>query len=313
MAVGIGASGVAGLALETTPGTYVAPDKFFPFNSESLQFMQDTNWRRPIRNSASVIGAVPGNVHTEGDITMEALSDVVPYFLMASRCDVVKTGASSPFTYAFTPSPRATPENTLSLTLVRNGVVFGYTGLVVGSFTFSVENGLLNFNCRMVGSDEDTESVPTPVWPTTTPFGAGQYELEMPTGTPVEDMDGFSWSSEDNAEPQYRLRAGGVRGAKFVKFGEHSSTLTVERDFESRTAYEAFKALTAQSLTLSGTKSASDAITLELKAAITDSYTVNLSSQGDLVRASTSYQAVADATGIDYEVTIATTEDITVA
>ena len=312
MAVGIGASGVAGLAFETVPGTYVPPTKFFPFNSESLQYMQETNWRRPIRNSASIIGAVPGNVHIEGDIAMEALSDVVPFFLLAARTNVVKTGAVAPYSYAFTPSPRATPARTLSITIVRNGVVFAYTGCVVGSFTFSIENGLLNFNVRILGSDEAVQSAPTAIWPTTTPFGAGQYSLEMPTGTPVEDMDTFSWAAEDNADAQYRLRSGGARGAKFIKFGEHSSTLTVERDFETRADYDAFKALTAQSLTLTGTKGPNESIELKLLAAIKDTYQVNLSGQGDLVRASISYQAVADATGNDYSATIKCAENITV-
>jgi hypothetical protein len=312
MSYGIGAGGIAGLAFETTAGTYVAPTKFFPFNSESLQKMQDTVWRRPIRNSASVIGAVPGNVHTEGDIQMEALSDVVPYFLYASRTTVTKTGAG-PYTYVIKPAPLATPNSgrTLSITLVRNGVVFGYTGLVVSSFTFTIDNGLLQFNCSMVGSDESTQSSPTATWPTTTPFGAGQYTLEFPTGTPLEDFDTFTWTSEDNAEPQYRLRAAGARGAKFIKFGEHNSTLNVERDFQTRADYDAFVALTSQSLTLTASKGASESIALNLSAAIADTYAINLSGQGDLVRGTVSYQAVADATGIDYTITIICAQNIT--
>src|ERR1043166_1253023 len=39
-----------------TPGTYTAPTKFVPFMSESLTSTQATIWRRPIRQSADVIG-----------------------------------------------------------------------------------------------------------------------------------------------------------------------------------------------------------------------------------------------------------------
>jgi hypothetical protein len=310
MAFGIGASGIAGLALETVSGTYVAPTKFFPFNSESLNFIQSTVWRRPIRNSASIIGAVPGNVNTAGDMAMEALADVVAYFLYASRTSVTKTGAG-PYTYVFKPAPLAVPSRTLSITIVRDGIVFGYTGIVVSSFNFTIDNGILNFNVTMVGSDESVQTTPTATWPTTTPFGAGQYSVEMPTGTPVEDMDNFTWTSEDNAEPQFRLRAAGARGAKFVKFGEHNSTLTVDRDFQTRADFDAFKALTSNSLTLTATKGVNESITLLLGAAIADTYTVNLSGQGDLVRASVTYQAVADATGIDYTITVKNAENIT--
>jgi hypothetical protein len=311
MSYGIGASGVMGIAQEAVSGTYVAPTKFFPFNSETLQYMQETNWRRPIRNSASIIGAVAGNVHTEGEITMEALEDVVPYFLYASRANVVKSGAGPNYTYTATPSPVATPQETLSVTVVRNGVVFGYTGITVTSFTFTIDNGLLNFNVNVLGSDEAVQSNPTPTWPTSTPYGAGTYTLEMPTGTPIEEMDTFSWQSEDNGEPQYRLRSGGARGAKFIKFGEHNSTLSVEKDFQTRDEYDAFKALTAQSLTLTASKSVNNSISLVLNAAIKDTYAVNLSGQGDLVRASVEYQAVADASGLDYSIVIKTQENIT--
>lgn len=79
--------------------TYTAPTKFFPFNSESLTSPQATVWRRPIRQSADIIGAVPGNFNIEGDIVMEALEDVVPYFLMASRTAVTKVDASPNYTY----------------------------------------------------------------------------------------------------------------------------------------------------------------------------------------------------------------------
>src|SRR5882757_444073 len=39
-----------------TPGTYTAPTKFIPFMSETLTSVQATTWRRPIRQSADIIG-----------------------------------------------------------------------------------------------------------------------------------------------------------------------------------------------------------------------------------------------------------------
>ena len=60
MGYGIGAGGILGFAHEVTPGTYVAPAFYWPFLSESVKFQQDTVWRRPIRQSADIIGAVAG-------------------------------------------------------------------------------------------------------------------------------------------------------------------------------------------------------------------------------------------------------------
>lgn len=293
----------------SNPNTYLAPTKFFPFMSESLVFQQDTIWRRPIRQSADVIGAVPGNVHTEGDMGMEGLEDVVVYFLKASRTTLVKTGSAPNFTYTFTPNAAGVAINTLSLTLVRNGVVFGYTGICLSSMTFTVEDGILMFNVSLMGSDEAVQSLPVPTWPTTTPFGAGQYSMEIPTGTPVVDSDAFEFTVEHNAEPQYRLKTPG-RGAQFIKYGENNSTLTLERDFDNRTDYDNFKALTSQSITLTATKTANNSISMLMPVAIKDTYEVTAPGQGDLVRSSVAYQSVIDGTGKAWQIVVKTQEDI---
>jgi hypothetical protein len=309
MAVGIGAGGIAGLAFEVTPGTYVAPTKFFPFNSETITVPQETVFRRPIRQSADIIGAVAGNYHPMGDIEMEALEDVVIYFLYASRTAIVKSGATN-FTYTITPTSAAVPVRTLSLTLVRNGIVFGYTGMVTSSFAFGISDGLLTFKINVLGRDEASQSTPTATWPTSVPFGAGMYSIEIPTATPVLDTDTFEWTVEDNGEAQFRLKSTG-RGAQFINYGERNSTMTLERDFESRTDFDAFKNVTAQSITISATKGANNSISLLAPVAIKDTYEVGLSGQGDLVRAAISYQNVIDGTGKSWQIVLKTQEDIT--
>jgi hypothetical protein len=310
MAVGIGAGGFMGIALETVSGTYEAPTKFFAFESESLAYTQETNFRRPIRKSASIIGAVDGNSRVEGDISMEAFEDIVPYFLYASRVSIVKTGAAPNFVYTVTPTAAAVPTKTMSITVVRNGVAFGYSGMVVGSFTLTVEDGTLKFNPSLIGRDEANQTVPVPVFSTTTPFGAGKYNIQIPTASQVFDADGFDFSVDDSAEAQYRLKDTG-RGAQFISYGERSVTLTMERDFETRTEYDAYKALTAQSVTLTATKGTNNQISVVMPAAIKDEYTLGLSGQGDLIRASITYNGVIDASGNDYTLVVKTQEDVT--
>lgn len=292
-----------------SPGTYTAPTKFFPFMSEGLVTSQETVWRRPIRQSADILGAVPGNFHMEGDLSIEALEDVVIYFLYASRTNVVKSGSSN-YTYTITPTSAGVAARTLSLTIVRNGVVFGYTGVTLSSFTFNVSDGLLMFDVSLMGRDEQTASVPTPTWPTSTPYGAGMYSVEFPTGTPVTDTDTFEWSIEDNAEPQFRLKTPG-RGADFIKYGERNATMSAERDFITRTDYDNFKALTAEAVTITATKGINNSISLLAPVAIKDSYEVTAPGQGDLVRASIAYQLVMDGTGKSWQITLKTQENVT--
>jgi len=291
------------------PGTYVAPTKFFPFNSESIKITEDTVWRRPIRQSADIIGAVAGNFHPEGELALESLEDVVLWFLWASRTSIVRTGANPNWIYTITPTSAAVPNKTLSLTIVRNGVVFGYTGICLSSFTFGIDNGLLTFGTNVIGRDEAVQSLPVATWPTTTPFGAGMYTIEVPTGSTVLDTDTFEFSVEDNAEAQFRLKSTG-RGAEFIKYGERNSTMSMERDFEARTDYDLFKSITSQSITLTATKTANNLIALLAPVAIKDTYEVGLGGQGDLVRASIAYQNIIDGTGKSWQITIKTQETI---
>jgi hypothetical protein len=308
MAVGIGAAGILGIALETVSGTYLAPTKYIPFESESLNFVSENAQRRPIRQSADIVGIVPGNQHVEGDIGFEALPDAVAILLHAARHTVVKTGAG-PYTYVFTPNANALPVKTLSITLVKNGQVFAFTGMVIGSFTITPEDGVLKFNCSFQGRDEATQPAPTPTWPTTVPFGMGMYTIEIPTATQVFDTDTFEFQVEQNAEPQYRLKSGGQRGAQFIKYGENEVTLSVERDFENKTEYDQYKALTAKTITIKCINGANE-IDMLVPVSIIDTYDVTTPGQGDLVRASISYFGTLDATGKSYEITVKTTENI---
>jgi hypothetical protein len=309
MAPGIGASGVMGIALETVAGTYTAPTKYVPFSSESLQWQQETGFRRAIRKSPDVTYAVPGNSHVEGDIELDITEDVLPFFMMASRLDVVKTGAGPNYVYTGTPTAVAIPAKTLSITLVRNGIVFGYVGCVVGSYTFGVDDGTLTYTPTIFARDEAVQSAPTETWPTTTPYGMGQYSIEIPTASAVTDTDTFEFQVEDNAEPAFRLKSTG-RSPQFIKYGEREVTMSLERDFESRTDYDAFKALTAQSITLTASKGANNSISLLAPVAVKDSYEVGLDGQGDLVRASIEYQNLVGPSTPAYTLIAKTQENI---
>jgi hypothetical protein len=272
-----------------TPGVYSLPTKFIPFLSESIKYVQDTVWRRPIRQTADITGASAGNVHIEGDLELEVLEDVLPWFLFCSRMTCVKTGSNPNFVYTFTPTSAAIPPRTFSLTIERvAGVVFGYTGCVVSSLKFTVNNGLLTVTVSIIGRDEASAATPTPVWPTSGVFGAGTYSIEIPTATQVFDTDVFEFVVDDQAVPDFRLKNTG-RGAQLIHYGERNSTTHFERDFIDRVDYDAFKAYTSQALTITASKGINNLVTLLVQQAIKDTYEVNLSGQGDLVRAQINY------------------------
>lgn len=317
MSVGLAGCGFLGIALETVSGTYLAPTKYVPLRSESLSYQQDTVWRRPIAQTVDITAAIPGNVHVEGSIEVEATSDIMVYFHHIMRGALVKTGAA-PYIYTYTGVCGATGASTASgktasITIYRNvGGVFGYVGCLVSQISYKVDNGTLVATISIIGTDEASQAAPTPTWGTAIPFGAGEISLELPTATPIFDTEGFELTINDNAEPQYRMVTGaGARGARFVKFGEREISFSVDRDFDTRADYDAFKAYTAQSITWTATKTATENMSFLAAASIKDSYEVGLSGQGDLVRASIKYQAIRAGSGNAYQMVIKSAENVT--
>jgi hypothetical protein len=316
MTVGLNAAGIVGIARETTYGVYVAPTKFIPVRSETFEANNELIERRVIRNLAGVVGIVPGNLHYVGDMEIEVLTDIIPYFLNAARTSATQTGASPDFVYVFTPAHGALPSRSLSITVVRNGVVFGFVGCIVGSMEFSLDNGLLISRMSMLGAQESTQSLPTPTWPSTAPFGPGEYLVQIPTGTTVCDVDmSFTLGIEDNAVPEFRMC--GTREAEFVRFGERSVNLSLARDFESRADFDAFKVGTAQSITIKATRTlpapdSTEYIQFVMPSIIKNAYSVGLSSQGDLTRASIEYTVAAGAAVPEYTITVGSSESLAV-
>ena len=310
MAVGVGASGFVGFAPETVSGTYQAPTIYSLLRNEGMQHEQDTKWRRPLRGIADVAGAVAGSSHVEGDIEIEVTEDELVYWLKGARGATVKTGAG-PYLYTFTPNAVAVPTSTISITVVRNGIAFGYVGCIVGGIKVSIDEGTLIAVLSITGNKEASATLPTPTYPSQIPFGMGQYRLEIPTATQVFDADTFELTINDNPEPQYRLKDTDT-AAQFNKFGERSVELAINRDFETRTDYDAFKVLTAQSITLKCTKSVNQYVQFKVPASVKDSYEIEgLSGQAELIRAKISYQGVYDAgTSKAYEIVISTATNI---
>lgn len=312
MPLDIQATGFVGIAFEATAGTYTAPTKYFPIRSESLEYMQETHWRDVIMGANDLIGAVPGDAHVEGDLEIELLEDIIPYFLYASRNSVVKTGAGPNFVYTSTPKHGALPTvgRTLSITVVRAGVVFGYTGCVVGSMNFTTDGPIAICTMSVVGRDEITAGLPVPVFAATGPFGAGMYNLQIPTATTIFDVDTFSLQIEDNAEAQARRTA--VVGAAFIKFGAREVQFSIERDFTSRAEFDAFKSLTKESIKMVMTKGANNFVEFTLPVSIKDTYELGgLSDKGELVRVSVSYKGIYDlVTSKSYEIVVNTQESI---
>lgn len=317
MTVEVGGAGTIGVAFEAALGTFVAPVKWIPVRSESLQKMEGKVYRTNIRGLAGRSGVIQGYTHTEGDITFEVTSDVLPYFLYAARTVPVKTGGPAPFTYSFTPAHVAKASTaaganrkTLSMLVTRGGQPRGFVGLSVGQLAFTVDAGVLLCTASMVGTEEATQSSGSPTWAASTVFGPGKVTLEIPTATPRADMDTFSLTINDNLSPANRLN--GQRAAAYQNWGERETTLTCEADFDTLTDFNVFNNQTIQAVTLKAINTAlSDELAIVLNATAMDSYAYPLASLGDVNRASLAFHGFHNTTD-EYTITVKTSEDVVI-
>lgn len=295
MPVGIGGGGFLGFAFESTSGTYLAPTKYFPITNEGLNRSDNPIWRRDIRQNVDAYALVGGNIGVAGDLEFVATEDVIPYFLNIARMSVVKSGSSPNFTYTCTPTSAAQPVKTASITVVKNGAVFGYVGCILSSWSLRTEDSMLMMRCSILGTDEATQSLPTPTFAQTAAYGAGMYNVQIPTPTQVFTVDGFEFTAEDNGALEYRLKDTS-RGAQYARFGARDAQLTYDVDFIDKTEYDAYKNLTSTSVSITATKGINNNVALTLPAGYREEYTVALGGQGDLVRAHCVMRATFDNT-----------------
>lgn len=306
MAVGaleIGGSGSLGLAFEATLGTYVAAEKWIPIRSESLQVVEDKIYRMNIRQSVDRTGAVQGFYRVEGDISFEVTGAALLYFLYASRVTAARSGAG-PYTYTFTPATvgKVTTDTTsmlarksLSITVQRSQLPMGYSGCAVGQLAFSLDNGLLMCTASIVGMVEAAQTVVSPSFDATVPFGPGKLTVSVPSGTPRADADTFTMNINDNLVADNRLN--GARTPSYLHWGEREVTAGLEIDFSADVDFAAYTAQTAQTFRLLASNSATDSVQIDLAAAITDSDAINLGAIGDLNRQAIAYHGIDTGSG----------------
>jgi hypothetical protein len=319
---GIGATGFVGVAFETVKGTYVAPYAHVPVLSESLKYTEDKYYSQQLRQQVIDSQVTPGYYHIAGDIEMEVDVHFLPYFLYASRHTCVKAGAG-PYTYNYTPlTDGATSTNagttlpkTLSITCVRNGEVFGYSGCTVGQYAFTVDGGVLKVTMSIVGELEAEEALPVPTWLEADLLGADSHNVFVaasgvsPTwGAAADGFNGFTFTVNHNAEPQNRIVAN--RGASFVKFGKTDLEIDSELDFLDRADYDKMVASETAAFKLESTVGGAayngtvPGVSLQANRCAYDTYDINVGSIDAIIMGGFKGHGLAQVGGNAYEIKV---------
>jgi len=323
---GLGGGGKVGIAHETVMGTYVAPTIFVPILSESLKYTEEQYYSEQIRQQTIVSDVKSGYYHVEGDIELEVDPTNMPLWLHASRH--TPSFAAGVFTYVPSSAGSAstaagvTNPKTLSITVVRNNVVFGYTGCTVGGFEFMVEDGVLKCTMNVLGLAEAVQATPSPVWVAADLLGADAHRVYLaasaaaPTFGAVDiNFNGFTFRMNYNAEAQNRIHA--ERSASYVSFGITEAEVESELDFLDRTDYDNFvnnaqRAIKLESTNGGATFAASTSgIVLQANRVSYDAYDIGLEGMGDLIMAGFTGRMIGIAAGDAYSIKVKSPTTIT--
>jgi hypothetical protein len=327
MAPGIGATGFIGIAPETTMGTYVAPTTYVPVLRDTLKYTEDKYYSPQLRQQVLDSEVKPGYYHIEGDIEMEVDTNFILYFLYASRHAIAKNGAG-PYVYTFTPTTAGSTstgtglnQRTLSITAVRNGIVFGYTGCTVSQYEFTIDGGVLKVTMSIIGLGEDVQSLPTATWVAADLLGADSHNVFLgasgvsPTFSQDVNFNGFTFNINHNAEAQNRIKS--QRSANYVKFGKTDLEIRSQLDFVSKTDYDAMKAATTKAIKLESTvggvaySAATDGISLQANRVAYDTYDVNVESIEDIIMADFVGHGLVQVGGDAYSIGVKSAANIT--
>lgn len=334
MPAGLGAGGAVGVALETgaAPGTWVTPAAWVPVTAESMVYTEDRYYSEAIRQLTITPSSKQGYYHIEGDISLEADSSLLPYFLHASRLGVTKTGASAPFTYRYTPTSGATipaTNRTLSISVERNNVWFGYAGCVVTSVEFTIDTGVLRANFHVIGLSDipaATVGTPTPTFATTKLLGADAHSIAVGdgaltsapsgaaamTGTTVDQtFDGFTFTANENGAAQNRINQS--RAAAYISMGITEAQVTSSLDFQSRAEYDKFVSNANKRLQLISSNGLNDKVVVNVYNSVYEAYNVDLGAWGDLIMADSTFHILASGgTNPPFDINVVSTLDLAV-
>lgn len=327
MPIGVGGGGYVGIAFETVYGTYVAPTVFHPILNESLQYNEEKYFSPAIRKSVVVNDVAQNFYHVAGDIDVDVDPAWFVHYMYCCRHTIAKTGAG-PYVYTYIPSAVAsagtgsgpTVPKSLSITIVRNEVVFKYVGCVVGSFNLRVEDGVLKSQMSIVGLGEisgGADSPPAPTFAAPSIMGAGSHVVSLDTAGAAPAFaaastifNTFQAELNNNGEPRNRIVSS--RQASAVVWGEGEYTITAGFDFEARGDYDNLINATAKAVRLLSTKDANNIVSLTAFRAIYNTYPIQLEGIGDVLTADAEMRIVnqAGASG-PYELKVTSPTTIT--
>lgn len=301
MATRTGLDAQLGIAEESTVGTYVEPDRFVEFTSESMSLTIARIESDSIRAGRSIIDTLDwaaGAKTVSGDVEWDVRTKDLGVWLKHALGGV-STSGSGPYTHTFTPGDLFGKGLTVQVGRPDSGGTvrpFSYTGCKVASLSLSAAVGeLLSASASLVGQNETTsEALATASYTSASTLFTFVHGAITVGGSSLP-VDSFDFQI-DNGLQNARHRIGSAVSTEQRQNARRSITCSLEADFASLTQYNLYTGGSETAVVLTFT-SGTDVLTVTLNARA-DGSTPNVGSV-DEIPLSIDFVAVGDGSDAD--------------
>lgn len=315
MALKSGMAGQLAIKAESTYGTFVAPDRFYPIISESLTEEIDRMEAEGNVAGQRVLTSVqwaPGNVSIAGDIQTELYQQGTGALLKACFGTVVTAGAG-PYTHTF--SPGDLDDDSLSLQVGVPDVAgtvqpFSFAGVKVTDWELQVEaGGLVMLSTSVVAQSLVTsESLVTASYGTGTATPFTFKHASATIAGSAANVKSLTLSGSNGLDTDRRFIGSALMAQPLeAELREYSGT--VELEFESLTHLNRFRSGTEAAMVLTITAGASASLVVTMNARF-DGSTPEVDGRG-IVQMSSPFKCIASSTAASAITAVLTNADST--
>lgn len=233
MAIIAGRDAKLQIGVETTWGTAVTPTAEVAFNSEDLRL------NLGYISEDALVGAKTqgqmdiGSEKVEGGFQFIAKPDdyfgIILAAALGSEATAAQVDTTTAYDHVFTPLAGGTSSSLPHITAVvdRKTGVFGYSSCKINSLELSAQKGdYLRGTVSVVGYDEVSDALESLTAPTTKAFKFSHGSITI-DGTPYDEIEGVSWSYNNNLENDLQTLGS---GANMAEIEPQAREITVSLD-----------------------------------------------------------------------------------
>lgn len=236
----LGALGYVGYGVEVTEGTQVAPTKYLPVSSFSVEDSNDFIVPDQIRHSRDHYIAMAAPYAVSGSFEMELIPNGIAHLLKSAFAATIVTSAYAGGGYQHVYTPAAA-EPTFTFESSANDVlVMRYGGCRVNTIEIKAAFGeIVTASFGLEGVNRSKQgSASTPSYVNTVPFHFSGVDIKVASGTLLSTVKDFTFGVNNNIDRVGTLRK--TRAWKRLELGMREVTLALTIDFTDTAEYDRF-------------------------------------------------------------------------